>query len=192
MDKNRFYLQKIREFQNLFKDSPFKIIVGGGFAIDGFLKRLTREHEDLDLDVVGDLSWQEGFEQTEALLKSACKDVRVKKDRFEVWFGNLWVDLEYVQRLKETDKELVYSLSQEKFSFPLPFYLYNRGKINNLVFHVENPHYLFAIKYLMPISGKKEIRVREKEDIKNLLPVLDKKDLIETLRFQLNYIEERL
>lgn len=96
MDKNQFYLQKIQEFQDLFKDSPFKIVIGGGFAIDGFLKKLTREHEDLDLDIVGDLAWKEGFEQTKKILKSEFKDVRIQKDRFEVWFGERWVDLEYV------------------------------------------------------------------------------------------------
>ena len=190
MNQNNFFLGKIKVFQNLFRKEGFDVSVGGGFAIDGFLGRLTREHEDLDLDIVGSLKWNFGFSKMKEMLESHFKDVRAEKNRFEVFFDKKRVDLEYIQRLKA--KKNGYDFHSEKLFFKVPFYLQKRGKLKGLLFDIENPHYIFAIKYLMPLSGKKKIRKRDKQDIENLLEHLDKRDLIEVFRFQLDYIERSL
>lgn len=192
MKRNAPYLREIEKIQNEFKKNNLRTVVGGGFAIDGFLERITREHSDLDFDIVGNSAWIDGFKKTEKILKEIYGDKLVVNDRrFEAKRSNLRIDFEYVQDLV-SKKRFCYRFGSGNYEFPVPFYLSRKGKLNSLIFDIENPHYIFAIKYLMPVSGEKKIREKDRSDIKNLLDRLNKKDLIKVFHFQLDYIAGKI
>jgi hypothetical protein len=192
MDKNNFYLLEIEKVIEEFSKYGLKAVAGGGFAIDGFLGRITREHEDLDFDIVGTLNWREGFKKTENILKVIYGNkLAVKDRRFEVKLGKYRVDFEYVQD-NSSENNYLYQFGDGGYKVPIPFYLYRGGTLGKLIFDIENPYYIFAIKYLMPISGQKEIRQKDKKDIESLYTKLNKEDLIKVLHFQLDYINNQL
>lgn len=186
-----FYLNKISEFQNIFKTYGFSVKVGGGFAIDGFLQKETREHSDLDLDIVGNVSWEEGFAVLKKVVLGKFQTTAEKKEHLEIKEGENKIDIEYVRDLS-ANGNFKYHFGDAEYEFPFPLYLDGGGKLGDLVFDIENPSMIFAIKYLMPIDGSKKIREKDYKDIENLLPHLSKKELLKALKFQLEYIEGRV
>jgi hypothetical protein len=134
VELNDFYLKELEKIKRIFEKENLRVIVGGGFAIDGFLGKLTREHEDLDFDIVGNLSWPKGFSKTKEILqKEYGKKLVEKNRRFEVIDGKYRIDFEYVQDLA-TKSYYRYQFSADSYVFPIPFYLDGRGKIRKAGF----------------------------------------------------------
>lgn len=188
---NNTYLEEILLLQKTFKTYGMQVFVGGGLAIDGFLRKETREHEDLDIDIVGEKLWKDGDLIVEEVLNSIYNIIQKKNGHFEILHLTKKIDIEYVQDMSENNL-YKYKFGVGLYTFPIPLYIVDGGLLNSIEFGIENPYFIFAIKYLMPISGTKKFRKKDQIDIDNLLPTLNKQDLIQALRFQLNYIESEL
>lgn len=184
------YLPHIAKLQNAFTPLGFEVAVGGGLAYDAYVGKITRPHDDLDVDIVGKESWPIGFKKVADQVFALYSDIStVKKGRIIVTKGKLVIDIEYVQELDLARN--LYRYANGKFAYPVIAYLHNRGKIGKYVFTIENPHFLFVIKLLQSILGKKGLRPKDVHDLAIIRPYLVKADLIKCAQFELEYFKDK-
>ena len=187
MEINQIYLDEINKLTEKFTEQKMEVFLGGGFSIDGYLGRFTRSHGDLDVDIVGQLPWKEGYQ----LVKTVLEEIYLikifeKRGHWVIKDDQKEIEVEYVQ---EIEKDKTYRFHEGELSFDLPFYLRSGGRIGKQTFNIENPHFAVAIKLLNPIAGK-GFREKDRQDLNLLLPKLDQKSILYTLRYQLDYLEK--
>lgn len=184
------YLPHIAKLQKAFAPLDFEVSVGGGLAYDAFVGKLTRSHDDLDIDIIGKDKWKIGFPKVADQIFALYPDIStVKKGRIIVEKGRFVINIEYVQEIDPTKNR--YHYADGEFAYPVTAYLHRRGKIGKSVFTIENPHFLFAIKLLQPILGKKGIRPKDVHDLALVRPSLDKNDLIKCAEYELTYFKAK-
>lgn len=183
-------LEIISKLQKLFTGFGLKVVLMGGYGIEGYIGENIRDHHDIDIDVVGALEIGKGKELIKRELEREFGTVVEKKKHFVIE-GNVAIDAEYVQDGGLIDGKHIYKFTDGfELVSEIPLYLIGKGRIGDLVVDIENPEWSLIIKLLGPVTNGKEIRPKDMQDINALLRKgLDRKNLMKVLRIQLGYIE---
>jgi hypothetical protein len=139
-------LNIIYSLNKIGRENGFRIIIQGGYAVDGFLGEITRYHNDIDIGIYGT---QENAKETIGELFKKCGidggEIAEDKGRKEYYynfiykFGDLNLDIYYLQTKINPlgkGKFIVKSNGEvDEREFENPAY----GKLGGITFEITSP-----------------------------------------------------
>ncbi len=177
-------LQLINKLSKVARNIGMRVIIGGGYAVDGFLSQITRPHNDIDIQIYGTESTAE--KAVEKLLDSIGPsefEYTMKKDkgRSEYYhnliykFGPSILDVYYLQvttRPLGKEKFIVKSSGEvDEQEFLEPTY----GSFEGINFEIQSPQVEIEDKvYKREVRGDVK-RLEHEQDIENLKHKLNMK-----------------
>lgn len=164
------------------RDNGFRIIISGGYAVDGFLGEITRYHNDIDIQIYG--TKENAEEVVERLLDSIApadgweyttEDKGRKKyyHNLVYKFRNSTLDIYYLQtKTNPLGKEKFIikadgSVDEQEFGKPI------YGKLGNISFEIQDPLVEMKDKIYKREERGDPKRYEHDQDINNLKLVLD-------------------
>jgi len=181
-------LQLIDKLTKVARDYGMRVIISGGYAVDGFFGEITRYHNDIDIQIYGT---KESAEETvERLLDSIApasgwEYITEDKGRKEYYynlvykFGVSTLDIYYLQTKTSpmiNEKFIVKSdgiVDQQEFGEPI------FGKIGGTTFEIQNPEWELKDKIYKREDRGEPKRQEHEQDIKNLKLMLSEKGNVE-------------
>lgn len=172
-------LDFLKKIINFAKENKFRLVVSGGYGLDGVLGQITRPHNDIDVILYG----QKSREDAENLLTDFISSVDdnlltdIKKNTFtlevDINSEGLGVNIYNVQtkndpfiNLNEIIKSDGQIIINSEEGFPLPV----QGNLEGLVFEAQNPNL-----HLADILFKRRDvdQSKHEQDIQNLKQITD-------------------
>lgn len=174
-------LQLIEKLTKVGRDNGMRVIISGGYAVDGFLREITRYHNDIDIQIYGTKENAEGT--VERLLDSispasgwgCITEDKGKKDYYHnlvYMFRNSTMDIYYIQtKTSPLGKEKFIvksdgSIDHQEFGEP------KYGKIGSVKFEIQYPTWELKDKIYKREERGDPKRSEHEQDIKNLQGVL--------------------
>lgn len=174
-NKSQDHLRIINLLTKTGRDNGFRIIISGGYAVDGFLGEITRFHNDIDIQIYG--TEENAKKVIDGLLsrigdfsKYAAEDKRRKGYYHNLVYKlkDLTLDIYYLQTKTsplEKEKFIVKSdgsVDEQRFEEPV------YGKIDNITFEIQDPLVEMKDKiYKREVRGDPQ-RQEHEQDIENL------------------------
>lgn len=180
-------LQLIDKLTKVGRDNGMRVIISGGYAVDGFFGEITRYHNDVDIQIY---STKESAEKViERLLVSIASAsgweyTTEDKGRKEYYhnlvykFENSTLDIYYLQTKTSplgNEKFIVKSdgnVDQQEFG-ELIF-----GKIDGVVFEIQDPAWELKDKIYKREERGDPKRPEHEQDIENLKQAFEKKGIV--------------
>lgn len=180
-------LQLIEKLIKAARNNAMRVIISGGYAVDGFFGEITRYHNDIDIQIYG--TKENAEEVVERLLDSIApasdwEYITEDKGRKEYYhnlvykFGNSTLDVYYLQtKISPLGKEKFIvksdeSVDQQEFG-ALIF-----GKIGNVSFEIQNPELELKDKIYKREERGDPKRPEHEQDIENLKHALETKGIV--------------
>lgn len=180
-------LQLIDKLIRAARNNGMRIIISGGYAIDGFFEEITRYHNDIDIQIYG--TKENAEEVVERLLDSIApasgwEYTTEDKGRKEYYhnlvykFGNSTLDIYYLQtRTSPLGKKKFIvksdgSVDQQEFGEP------TFGKIGDIAFEIQDPTWEFKDKIYKREERGDPKRPEHEQDIENLKLTLKTKGIV--------------
>lgn len=180
-------LQLIEKLIKAARNNAMRVIISGGYAVDGFFGEITRYHNDIDIQIYG--TKENAEEVVERLLDSIApasgwEYTTEDKGRKEYYhnlvykFGNSTLDVYYLQtKTSPLGKEKFIvksdgSVDQQEFG-ALIF-----GKIGNVSFEIQNPELELKDKIYKREERGDPKRPEHEQDIENLKHALETKGIV--------------
>lgn len=171
----------LKKLLSLSKKHKFRLVVSGGFGLDGILQTITRPHNDLDVIIYG----QANRAQTIKIFSNFFKE-QFEKPQISISQNQFLVDIDinapgfganiyYVQIINNPFKNLnsiklqsgkTHVNSEKRFPPPVP------AKLNQLKFESQNPNLHLAD---ILFKAKNKPQTKHKQDVKNLKTITDSK-----------------
>ena len=170
-------LQLVDQLIHAARNNGMRMIISGGYAVDGFFGEITRYHNDIDIQIYG--TRENAEEVAERLLDSIAPasgwEYTVEdKGRKEYYhnlvykFKNSTLDIYYLQtKTNPLGKEKFIvksdgSIDQQEFGEPI------FGEIGNVSFEVQNPEWELKDKIYKREERGDPKRPEHEQDIENL------------------------
>lgn len=196
-DKVNKALRFIDLVNKIGKEKGFRVIISGGYAVDGFLGEITRYHNDIDIQIYGTDS--DAIRVVNQLLKSIqdkdnsfgnfSVEDKGRKEYYHnllVRFADIGADLYYLQITTDPFSELK-TIVKSDGSLSNPHkYNTNIVSINGTSYEIQDPVTEVVDKIYKrehrgdPKQGKHE------QDIKNLEQLISKEEIQKKLQEVLN------
>ena len=179
VDRDFSFLKAIIEFA---KKMEWRIVVSGGYGLDILLGKITRNHNDIDVILYGNIDRKSAVNVLSKFVKSRLDkpmitiESKVFMESVNVNSVGIGADLYYVQtavnpfldlhKIKKLDGEEIIN-TEERFPSPI------KGKIFDISVEVENPN-----SHLADILFKRKTQPHKPthdQDITNLALVTDTK-----------------
>ena len=178
--RTRVDLQIIDKLSKTAPNFGMRIIIGGGYAVDGFLGEITRYHNDIDIQIYGTKENAEKVIDTllDKIAGNTWEYTAVDKGRKDYYhnlvynFDNSTLDFYYLQtKTSPLGKEKLIiksdgSVDHQEFSKPV------FGKIGDISFEIQNPQLELEDKIYKREKRGDSKRPEHEQDIENLKLVL--------------------
>lgn len=174
--KTKEDLQVIDKLSKIAPNLGMRVIIGGGYAVDGFLGEITRPHNDIDIQIYGvEDSAELAIERLlDAIAPSEFEYTTKDKGRSEYYhnllyhFGPSVLDIYYIQTKTSPlgkEKYIVKSNGEiDEQVFPEPVF----GRIGDINFEIQSPEVELKDKvYKREVRGDPR-RVEHEQDTENL------------------------
>ena len=185
-DQERKVQDDLRLIASLIKigrENGLRIIISGGYAVDGFLGEVTRYHNDIDIQIYG--TKENAAEVVKRLLdilgsaigweyKTEDKGRKEYYHNLVYHFKNSILDIYYLQTKTiplGREKYIVKSdgnVDEQDFGEPI------FGKIGRITFEIQNPSWELQDKIYKREERRDPRRPEHEQDIENLRKVLKK------------------
>jgi len=172
-------LRVINLLNKLGKEKGLRIIISGGYAVDGFLGEITRYHNDIDIQIYG--VDQDAESVVQNLLDIMNQSFEIKEKERKLYYRNFYassndaiLDIYYLQtKTNPLDHEKYIirsdgSIDEQKFEEP------KFGKIGNISFEIQDPTWELKDKIYKREERGDLKRSEHEQDIENLKQVLEK------------------
>ncbi len=181
--KTREDLQVIDKLSKTAPKLGMRVIIGGGYAVDGFLGKITRPHNDIDIQIYGvEDSSESAIERLlDAIAPSEFEYTTKDKGRSEYYhnllyhFGPSVLDIYYIQTKTSPfgkEKHIVKSNGEiDEQVFPEPVF----GRIEDISFEIQNPEVELKDKIYKRKVRRDVKRSEHEQDIENLRKALNNK-----------------
>jgi len=176
-------LEFLSKFLKKCRKEKLRVVVSGGYALDGILGEITRPHRDLDLVVYGKKDRKTTAKILTRLVSEICPECGLIGEKENRFYSNLdfekenfFLNLYFVETVNDpfgninvirlkTGKEL--TNSEKRFPSPM------KAKLGGLFFESQNPNLSLAD---ILFKRKKERKFKKHvQDIYNLEQVTDKR-----------------
>lgn len=140
-------LQFLTEFRTYCLSQKWRLVLYGGYGLDFWIGKITREHRDLDLVVYG----QSGRSHAHSLLTQyltstlSSPEIKISENDFQliidVHSGDFILDLSYIQTLHDPTINLhtvVKKSGEQVINSPNDFPPPQQGRIGDLIFEVQD------------------------------------------------------
>ena len=174
--RTRSDLQIIDKLTKIAPNIGMRVIISGGYAVDGFLGEITRPHNDVDIQIYGTNDNPE--EAIERLLDSIAPNEfeyttedRGRKDYYHNFlyrFGESDLDIYYIQTITsplKSEKHIVKSdgmVDEQEFAEPI------YGYIEGITFEIQHPEVELKDKIYKREERGDPKRIEHEQDIENL------------------------
>jgi hypothetical protein len=181
-------LKFLAGFLRRARGKNLRVVVSGGYGLDGLLGEITRAHEDLDLIVYGKITREKARKILEEIVEKICSDCQITKAEKNQFYLSIdfnkkgfGLNLYFVQTIKDPSENILRirlkngkeHVNSEK-RFPLPL----EAKVKGLAFESQNPNLHLADILFKTKKGKKK---KHQQDIYNLSQITDKEKVEEIL-----------
>lgn len=163
----------VGSLSKLAREKGFRIIIGGGYAVDGYFGQITRFHNDVDIQIYG--TNRDAEKVVRDLIEMLGKPYEFYEQERRLYYRY------FVVKLEKTKLDITYLLTstsplgKEKFiiksdgsidqqEFGEPMY----GKINNILFEIQDPKWELKDKIYKREERGDPKRPEHKQDIENL------------------------
>lgn len=172
--KIKSYLSFLSKFLDFSKKHNFRLVVSGGYGLDGILNTITRPHNDLDIILYGQFPRKKAVQEIEKFVLKHYPQAKIttKLHLFSVSIDintkGFGCNIYFVQTVNNPFNDInTIKLANGKTQinletrFPLPI----KAKLNKIEFEAENPNlHLADILY----KRKNEKQAKHAQDIRNL------------------------
>lgn len=173
-------LKFLKKLLSVSKKNELRVVVSGGYGLDGILGEITRSHNDLDLVIFGNINRKKAVKIFRKFILSIYPGVRIK---IEPSLYNIAIDMNirgfggtiyFVETINNPFRDIntiklangQAQVNSEK-RFPIPV----KAKLGSLKFEAQNPNFHLAdILY----KRKQKILTKHSQDIKNLQQITKK------------------
>lgn len=170
-------LEIINRISKIGRDKNLRIIISGGYGVDGFFGEITRPHNDIDIQVYGT---DEDAESVIRDLLSSIGDFDLIEEERKVYYkyfvaqnGGAKLDISYLQTATSpmgSEKYIVKSDGEvDKQNFTEPQY----GHIGDISFEIQDPNLELKDKIYKREERGDVKRSEHEQDIKNLRDKLE-------------------
>jgi len=181
------YLEKIIEFS---QKHHFRLVVSGGYALDGVLNAVTRPHGDIDIILYGKFPRNKVIQLIKEFILSHYPTAKFSREPnpfsecLEITFKGFRNDLYYVQTINDPSKDIltiklidgkIQINTQEQFPPPV------KVELSGISFEVQDPNLLLA-DILFKRKNRQKL-IKHKQDITNLRGITDKSKVKLLLKF---------
>lgn len=178
-------LEAINRLTKKGKELGFRIIISGGYAVDGFLHKITRYHDEIDIQVYG--QEQDALQVILKLLESIGygNDELEIQDKgrseyyhnFVVKIGQLELDIYYLQVKNDPFAKEKIIVKADGSLGENQIYDTNKGKIYDISFEIQDPLTEVVDKiYKREYIGHPKLKKHE-QDIKNLKKIFSGEEI---------------
>lgn len=180
-DKIKSDLLFLAELLKFSKNHKMRIVVSGGYGLDGILKSITRPHNDLDVIIYSKIVRKKAAELLIKFFQSKFtnSDISLSENKFLIgidvsamgFVGNFYVVETVHDPLTDINTiRLDNGQTQVNFieRFPMPI----KAKLKNILFESQNPNLHLAD---ILFKSKKQKQSKHIQDIKNLKTITDPK-----------------
>lgn len=174
-------LSFLKKILNYSKQKGFRVVVSGGYGLDGILGEITRSHNDLDLIIYWNKKRAETVEQTKKFIIKIFPQaqINIKPDIFYTEidvntkdFGaNIYLvetinnPLKNINDIKKSDGKIKKNTEKD---FPLPV----KAKLLGINFEAQNPE--THLKDILLKRKRLKKHPKHQQDIKNLREIVGK------------------
>ncbi len=187
---NKKQLQKIisdlrflKQLLVFAQQNKFRVVVSGGYALDGVLGEITRHHNDIDISLYGKVSRTKAIKMLNIFIRQTIPDSKIKEIKisqglyfvdFYVNSKGLGVNLYFIETANNPFKDIhtIKKMNGEiQTSNKMIFLPPIKAKLLNLAFEARDPN--FQLADIINKRKRGEKLLKHNQDIENLRLITD-------------------